>query len=144
MENKSGEQSIVISLPMYVFVIYLSFLSLCDTINFGVYLLGYNKIPVYLLPFLCIIIGGVIYKIRKHLKIEKLYLDLIAKIILCVIFIVAFVRGILPDLSHDTLYGRVFSQFPGFQDNINFNTFPAGFTFSFHLRIEYSIIRESF
>lgn len=133
MENKCSECGIVISLPMYIFVIYLSFLSLSDTINFGVYLLGYDRLPIYLLPFLCVFIGFVLYKIKGHIIIEKLNIDLIGKITICVIFIVAFVRGILPDLSHDTLYGRVFWQFPGFQDNVDYNTFPAGFTFFFPL-----------
>lgn len=133
MAQHKKEHIIMLDLPLFIYMVYLSFLILCDAANFGAYILGGIKIPVPVLLILGAVLVLFVYRFKKFFCIEKLYLDLMAYIILAFIFILAFVRGILPDTSYDVMNARVFWQFPGFQDNIDYNTFPAAFTFYFPL-----------
>lgn len=133
MKNNEKKHTIAMSLPIFIYVMYLSFLILCDAVNFGAYMLGQYRIPVPLLLILAVPLIYLAYRFRGYIHIDKLNLDLMAKIVLILIFILAFIRGILPDTSYDVMNARVFWQFPGFQDNIDYNTFPAAWTFFFPL-----------
>lgn len=133
MAQHEKEHMITLDLPLFIYMVYLSFLILCDAANFGTYILGGIKIPVPVLLLLGVVLVFFVYKFKGYIRIEKRHLDLMAYIILALIFILAFVRGVLPDTSYDVMNARVFWQFPGFQDNIDYNTFPAAFTFFFPL-----------
>ncbi len=133
MKNSEKEHTVTISLPILIYMVYLSFLVLCDAVNFGAYMLCGGRIPIPALLLLGIVLIFLVYRFREYIHIEKQRMDLVAYIFLALIFILAFFRGILPDTSYDVMNARVFWQFPGFQDNIDYNTFPAAWTFFFPL-----------
>lgn len=133
MVQREKKHVIILDFPVFIYMVYLSFLVLCDVANFGVYILSGGRIPVYVLLLFGAVFVFCVYRFREYICIEKLRMDLMAYIFLGLIFVLAFIRGILPDTSYDVMNARVFWQFPGFQDNIDYNTFPAAFTFFFPL-----------
>lgn len=133
MEKKINEQgSISILLPELIYVIYILFLILSDWLSVGLFYLNNNIIMLGGAMAFIITIAITLF-LRKYFCIEKLNIDFLAGCSIVFLFMMGFARSIIPDLSYDTLNGRVFWQFPGFQDNIDYNTFPAGFTFFFPL-----------
>lgn len=133
MEKKlNGQGSISILLSELIYIIYILFLILSDWLSLGLFYLNSNIVMLGVAMAFIITMSITLF-LRKYFVIKKANIDFLAGCAIVFLFITGLVRSIIPDLSYDTLNGRVFWQFPGFQDNIDYNTFPAGFTFFFPL-----------
>lgn len=130
VQNKKS----LISVPMilYVYWFYILACSICDIIYLPLYYLGFNEYNLIAMgiTFVSVAIAGILLR-RRVTFLSWINFKTIPYLVL--IFTIAVLRGLAPDLSHDVSQGRVFWQEPGFQDNINYNVFPAGFTFFFPL-----------
>lgn len=122
-----------ISGPLFVYISYLVFLSINDTISLGLFYTGIEKYSIFVGIAALGIVLLLIKCMYKRVDITRYQLDFLACFSVFLILVCGIARSIIPDLSYDTMNGRVFWQFPGFQNNIDYNVFPAGFTFFFPL-----------
>lgn len=133
--SQTDGKKVKIGKCLYIYVVYLTFLSLTDCITLPLYYLDLNQFVVggILAAAICTIV--LLFKSRQYICFEKnQYGCKKVEILLCLFLLAtALCRSISPDLSFDVKQGHVFWQTPGFVDNINENVFPAGFTFFFAL-----------
>ena len=135
----SKEKAVYVSLPVLAYLLYLVFLSCSDIIALGAYYMGYSRFNALEGAFAVIGTAFLFVIFRKNIVIERYKMDFMAYFSIILIVIIGLVRSICPDMAWDVKAARGFWQLPGFQDNVNYNVFPAAFTFFFPLgdRINY-------
>lgn len=126
-----GKSDFRISRALYLYIIYILFLSLTDITSLPLFYIHQNRfLMIAILVSLALSLGmGALFSRYFEFIQEKLNENKI--IYLLLVLLIAFLRGLEPDTSYDVSMGRVYWQTPGFVDNISENVFPAGFTFFF-------------
>lgn len=127
------ENHIKLSPCMALYISYLVFLSISDILALALFYLKKNQYIAFAIAAAFLLTVLVVIYFKKSVNIAPLHITKIAWGSILILSIIALTRSVSPDLSHDVIMARVYWQYPGFQDNVNYNVFPAGFTFFFTL-----------
>lgn len=122
-----------ILLSFACFIIYTLFLINTDIVCLILYYVGLNEYKWIGLIVGIIITSVLVFFYRNKVVFCHQKLDAIAYFFIAVIIVLGIVRGIIPDTSCDVARAHVFFQQIGFEDNITYNAFPAGYTYYFYL-----------
>lgn len=126
-------KKIEINKILYFYIIYILFLVLTDIGAFALYLFDANQ-HLKIVILTALIFTAVLVKLfNNRFTFVSLNLDKLFIVLTFSILAIGFFRGIIPDISADVANARVYWQIPGFEDNINYNAFAAGFTYFFPL-----------
>lgn len=115
------------------FIVYSLFLLNSDVLSLVLFYIGLSDLNWMAVILSAIITLIVAFFFRRNVLVQKHNLDAMGWIVIGLIILLGTIRGILPDTSCDVARAHIFFQQVGFEDNINDNAFPAGYTFYFYL-----------
>jgi len=131
------ENRISINLLFGLYLVYVVFLSIVDMLNLVLFYLDKNTFIWLSTIIAAVVVMIILFLNFKHFKIIPIKLDVLFVSLSSLLLILAFFRGIRPDVSYDVGYYHVFWQYPGFQNNTEYNVFPATFLFPLSDRLFY-------
>ncbi|WNX84091.1 hypothetical protein RWV98_16145 [Agathobaculum sp. NTUH-O15-33] len=118
---------------LYGYIFYIAFLSITDVFALPLYYLNANNFLPAAIGIALALTVVMAWWYRTQFAFSRMKTNRSFYLYVAIILVIALIRSIIPDLSHDVSQGRVFWQTPYFVDNVNCNVFPAGFTFFFPL-----------
>lgn len=131
MKATNTKQYINISILLLIYIIYIIFLSITDILALPLFYLDRNQYLNIVIVIALVITLVLTFSIKKNILLTREHFTKVSFCFLSVLFLIAVFRSVIPDLSNDVIMARVYWQYPGFEDNIDYNVFPAGFTFFF-------------
>jgi len=131
--NVKYEKAITINWLVYLYIAYVAFWSFTDILSLPLFYIHHNELVVGAMAIALLIVVAAFKKLKEKSRFVPFQLNKLSIIFILIIIVISFIRSIKPDVSADVAAGRVLWQNPGFEDNINYNFFPASWTFYFPL-----------